>query len=283
MPVGNVAMGIPANRLGWPEMLKQRIFTALIALSVLAVVLFVVPEIVARIVIVALFLAGAWEWAGFLFTKNNERKRWIFVGFVALAIGMLLLNLPDAALIDTILKAALVWWAIALTWLFFFPTNVPKFVSWVCGTLVLVPAWAALDYRYLSAPDLLLFVLLIVWVADIGAYFVGKGFGRVKLAPEISPGKTWEGVFGGLCAVFLLAAVGSRFVDIEISILVPFCIAVAMLSVVGDLTVSMFKRSAGVKDSGTLFPGHGGVLDRIDSVTAAAPLFAVALTWIGAR
>lgn len=283
MPVGNVAMGIPANRLGWPEMLKQRIFTALIALSVLAVVLFVVPEIVARIVIAALFLAGAWEWAGFLFTKNNERKRWIFVAFVALAIGMLLRNLPDAALIDTILKAALVWWAIALTWLFFFPTNIPKFVSWVCGTLVLVPAWAALDYLYLSAPDLLLFVLLIVWVADIGAYFVGKGFGRVKLAPEISPGKTWEGVFGGLCAVFLLAAAGSRFVDIEISILVPFCIAVAMLSVVGDLTVSMFKRSAGVKDSGTLFPGHGGVLDRIDSVTAAAPLFAVALTWIGAR
>jgi phosphatidate cytidylyltransferase len=264
-------------------MLKQRILTAIIALSVLAVVLFVVPEIIARIVIVVLFLAAAWEWAGFLFSKNNELRRWIFVGFVALAIGVILLNMPDAALIGTILKAALVWWVVALAWLFFFPTNIPKVVSWVCGTLVLVPAWAALDYLYLSAPDLLLFVLLIVWVADIGAYFVGKSFGRVKLAPKISPGKTWEGVLGGLCAVFLLAAAGSRFVDINLSILVPFCVAVAMLSVVGDLTVSMFKRSAGVKDSGTLFPGHGGVLDRIDSVTAAAPLFAVALTWIGAR
>ena len=276
-------MGIPANRLGQPEMLKQRILTAIIALSVLAVVLFFVPEIVARVFIGALFLAAAWEWAGFLFAKTSERKRWIFVAFVALAIGMLLLNMPDVVLIDTVFKAALAWWTVALTWLFFFPTSIPKAVSWVCGTLVLVPAWAALDYLYQSAPDLLLFVLLIVWVADIGAYFVGKGFGRVKLAPKISPGKTWEGVVGGLCAVFLLAAVGSKFVDIELMILVPFCIAVAMLSVVGDLTVSMFKRNAGVKDSGTLFPGHGGVLDRIDSVTAAAPLFALALSWIGAR
>jgi phosphatidate cytidylyltransferase len=101
------------------------------------------------------------------------------------------------------------------------------------------------------------------------------------LAPNISPGKTWEGVLGGLTAVLLLAAVGSRVLEVNVAVLVPFCLAVTMLSVVGDLTVSMFKRSAGVKDSGSLFPGHGGVLDRIDSVTAAAPLFALALHWIG--
>ena len=129
----------------------------------------------------------------------------------------------------------------------------------------------------------MLYLLTLVWVADIGAYFVGRGFGRVKLAPKISPGKTWEGVLGGLCAVLLLAAIGSTYLQIGISVLVPFCLAVAMLSVVGDLTVSRFKRSAGVKDSGKLFPGHGGLLDRIDSVTAAAPLFALALTWIGLR
>ncbi|MDH3441939.1 MAG: phosphatidate cytidylyltransferase, partial [Gammaproteobacteria bacterium] len=102
-----------------------------------------------------------------------------------------------------------------------------------------------------------------------------------KLAPAISPGKTWEGVLGGLAAVTVLAAAGSTVFETEISVLVPFCLGVTMLSIVGDLTVSMFKRAAGVKDSGSLFPGHGGVLDRIDSVSAAAPLFALALAWIG--
>jgi len=263
-------------------MLKQRILTAIVALSVIAVVLFVMPSMIARLIIMSLFMAAAWEWSGFLI-KDSLVQRLIYVAFIVTLIVMLFLNLPDAELLDTVLKLAMVWWAVALVWLFFYPTRIIKPVSWVCGALVMVPAWIALDYLYLVSADLLLFVLLIVWVADVGAYFVGKGFGRVKLAPEISPGKTWEGVLGGLCAVFLLAIVGSRFVAIEAAILVPFCIAVAMLSVVGDLTVSMFKRSANVKDSGKLFPGHGGVLDRIDSVTAAAPLFVLALYWIGLR
>jgi phosphatidate cytidylyltransferase len=115
----------------------------------------------------------------------------------------------------------------------------------------------------------------------MGAYFVGKGFGKVKLAPSISPGKTWEGVLGGLAAVSVLAAIGSRYFNADIATLLPFCLAVSMLSVVGDLTVSMFKRAVGIKDSGSLFPGHGGVLDRIDSVAAASPLFALGLKWTG--
>ena len=167
--------------------------------------------------------------------------------------------------------------------MFFFPTPIAKPVAWICGALVIVPAWLALDILYLQRPELLLFALLIVWVADMGAYFVGKGFGRVKLAPQISPGKTWEGVFGGVSAVMVLAVMGSQAFEIEIAVIVPFCLAVAMISIVGDLTVSMFKRHSGVKDSGNLFPGHGGVLDRIDSVTAAAPLFALGLSWAGMR
>jgi phosphatidate cytidylyltransferase len=107
--------------------------------------------------------------------------------------------------------------------------------------------------------------------------------GKVKLAPQISPGKTWEGVIGGLVAVLLLIVVRSMWVESDLMTLIPFCLAVAAFSVVGDLTVSMFKRTAGVKDSGSLFPGHGGVLDRIDSVAAAAPLFALGLTWVGLR
>jgi phosphatidate cytidylyltransferase len=246
-------------------------------------VLFVLPSIAARVFIGILILAAAWEWAGFLFASEKVSSRLTYVAFIAVLIGVLAINLPDAALTDGVLKASLVWWFIALVWMFLYPTPIAKAVSWVCGALVMVPTWLALDVLYLYSPELLLFALMIVWVADIGAYFVGRGFGRVKLAPKISPGKTWEGVLGGLCAVLLLAAIGSTYLQIEISVLVPFCLAVAMLSVVGDLTVSMFKRSAGVKDSGKLFPGHGGLLDRIDSVTAAAPLFALALTWIGLR
>ena len=273
-------MAIPAIRSESPEMLRQRVLTAIVALAVLGVVMFVVPAIVARIVITLLLLGAAWEWSGFIFEKEDKLK-FVYVVFIAILIAAVFVVSGDVALVDVVLKVALGWWLAALAWMFFFPTPIAKPVAWICGALVIVPAWLALDLLYLQRPELLLFALLIVWVADIGAYFVGKGFGRVKLAPKISPGKTWEGVLGGLSAVMVLAALGSQVLGINIAVLVPFCVAVAMLSIVGDLTVSMFKRNAGVKDSGSLFPGHGGVLDRIDSVTAAAPLFALALSWIG--
>ena len=126
-----------------------------------------------------------------------------------------------------------------------------------------------------------MFALLIVWAADAGAFFAGKLFGRVKLAPSISPGKTWEGVFGGLLVVAALAVAAAYWTSIQVTVLLPFCLAVAALSVVGDLTVSMFKRTAGLKDSGKLFPGHGGILDRVDSVASAAPLFTLGVGWLG--
>jgi len=261
-------------------MLRQRVFTAIVALAVLAFVMFVLPPVVARTIITALMLGAAWEWSGFIFKQQNLR-RGLYVLFIATLLALIFVELHEQVLVDTVLKISLGWWVAALAWMFFFPTPIAWPVSWVCGALVIVPAWLALDLLYLKRPELLLFALLIVWVADIGAYFVGKGFGRVKLAPRISPGKTWEGVLGGLCAVMVLAAIGSPLLEINIAVLVPFCLAIAMISIVGDLTVSMFKRNAGVKDSGTLFPGHGGVLDRIDSVTAAAPLFALAMSWIG--
>ncbi len=132
-----------------------------------------------------------------------------------------------------------------------------------------------------SGPVLVLIMLVIVWAADIGAYFVGRAVGRVKLAPQVSPGKTWEGVIGGLAAATLAAIVAAGWAGLTIAQGVGLGISVAAISVIGDLTVSMFKRNAGLKDSGRLFPGHGGVLDRIDGVTAAAPLFAIEATWLG--
>lgn len=255
-------------------MLKQRVITAIIALAGLALVLFVVPPLAAEIVIAAVILAGAWEWSAFL-KAANAPQRVVFVAAALALIGLMVLRWPEG--VDYVLQAALLWWSLALIWAFFFPTPIPDIVRWLAGLLVLVPLYVALVMLYERSPALLLFALLIVWAADIGAYFVGKRFGRLKLAPRISPGKTWEGVLGGLLLVALLALVTGLWVDADVAMLIPFSLGIACISIVGDLTVSMFKRTAGVKDSGTLFPGHGGVLDRIDSVAAAAPVFVISL------
>jgi len=257
--------------------MKQRIVTAIIALAALGILLFVTPPIYALIALGLLILAGAWEWSGFLGQSGTAARATYVALIAALLIGM---TLYGADYTGQILLISLVWWAIALVWIFFFPTPIPLPIRWLVGVLVLVPLHVALMLLYSADPMILLFALLIVWVADSGAYLAGKTLGRVKLAPQISPGKTWEGVIGGLLAVVLLVLLRSVRVETDLAVLLPFCLAVAVLSIVGDLTVSMFKRTAGVKDSGKLFPGHGGVLDRIDSVAAAAPLFALGLSWV---
>jgi phosphatidate cytidylyltransferase len=151
----------------------------------------------------------------------------------------------------------------------------------IAGVLTLVPAWAALGWLHLGdpgAPRLLLFVLLLTVAADTAAYFAGHAFGRTRLAPAISPGKTVEGVAGGVAGVVLLAYFyGTMVVDLHGSALalwLALAAASGLVSVLGDLNESKLKRIAGAKDSGTLLPGHGGVLDRIDALTAAAPTFA---------
>jgi phosphatidate cytidylyltransferase len=126
-----------------------------------------------------------------------------------------------------------------------------------------------------------LFAFVLVWVADIGAFFVGRRYGRLRLAPNVSPGKTWEGVLGGVALGAIVALLGASWFRVPAEVFVPLCLAVVGFSVVGDLTESLLKRFAGVKDSGTLFPGHGGVMDRIDSVTGAAPVLLFGLIALG--
>jgi phosphatidate cytidylyltransferase len=152
----------------------------------------------------------------------------------------------------------------------------------ICGLAVLIPAFVALARLQISAhgfargPLLVLWLVLMVCAADIGAYFAGRAFGRRKLA-LVSPGKTWEGALGGLLMVAVAAALGAVYFDLPALTVVTFGIGVGIFSIIGDLTESMFKRAASLKDSGSLLPGHGGLLDRIDSVTAAAPLYALGL------
>jgi phosphatidate cytidylyltransferase len=258
--------------------MKQRVITAIVALTILGLVLFVAPSVVTELVIAALLLAGAWEWSAFL-RPSSTGVRFGYVFLVGALIG--LFALPLAALQEPLLLLGLAWWLCAFAWTFFYPTRVPAAVAWLGGLVTIVPLHTALMMLYESSAYLLLFLLLLVWLADSGAFAAGKLLGRVKLAPQISPGKTWEGVGGGLLAVTALVLLRAIWFDTDIAVYLPFCLAVAALSVVGDLTVSMFKRSVGFKDSGRMFPGHGGVLDRIDSIAAAAPLFVIGTRWLG--
>jgi len=232
----------------------------------------------ARVIIGLLILAGAWEWSGFLGRSGLVAR----LSYVVM-IGAMLVSIPllFAAYAEQILLIALVWWFVALIWTFFFPTRIPAAIRWLCGILVLVPLYVALMLLYAADPTILLFAMLIVWVADSGAYFAGKTMGRVKLAPRISPGKTWEGVIGGLGSAALVAAVTGMVLEVPLGAFVSVAMAASLVSVIGDLTFSMFKRNVGLKDSGRLLPGHGGVLDRIDSLAAAVPLFFIGLQIAG--
>ncbi len=186
--------------------------------------------------------------------------------------------------LEWLLRAAFLWWLAALGWITLAPHRVRPWSAATAGLCALVPAWAALVRMRLDAgrgAQWVLFALILVWCADIGAYFVGRRFGRHRLAPEVSPGKTWEGALGGLTASVPVAALGSFWFHVPLGGFLPVCLAAVVFSIVGDLTESLLKRFAGIKDSGTLFPGHGGIMDRIDSLTGAAPVLLLGLTFLG--
>jgi phosphatidate cytidylyltransferase len=178
-----------------------------------------------------------------------------------------------------LLGAACAWWGIALLWLSLAPARHHAALTLACGLPVLVPAFIALARLQVAArgPQIVLWLVLLVIAADVGAYSAGRSLGRRKLAPRVSPGKTVEGALGGLLLAALVAWCGGAYFGLPAAAALIFGCAVGIFSIVGDLTESMFKRAAGLKDSGTLLPGHGGLLDRLDSVTAAAPLYALGL------
>ncbi|MEQ1801769.1 MAG: phosphatidate cytidylyltransferase [Gammaproteobacteria bacterium] len=263
--------------------LTQRVLTAVPLLGGLLLVLLVAPAWVAALVAGLVMVLGAWEWSAFI-GWQLPRLRAAYAGANALLLVAAAWLVPSVIALEPVLYVALAWWALALLWILRFPTPVPPAIAAVAGVLVLIPAWLAL-VAILAVPGrgpvLALLALCIVFAADIGAYFAGRRFGRVKLAPQVSPGKTWEGLIGGVLLATLTAVAGGLQVGLPAASMLPVGLGIAALSVVGDLTESMFKRSVGAKDSGHLIPGHGGVLDRLDSITAALPLFALALSWLG--
>ena len=263
-------------------MLKTRILTAVILGCLLLGALFLLPARGTVLVLGAVFILGAWEWARFG-ALHSPPARLAYAACLALLFWSAWAWSADPRWLLVTLAGACAWWAFAFLWVVFAPGRQRPLVALLCGILVLVPSFVALgrlqvaDSPFARGPEMLLWLLLLVFAADIGAFFAGRKFGRHKLAPQVSPGKTWEGAVGGLATVALVAAACALRLRLPLAGGIAFGCAVGICSIVGDLTESMFKRAAGLKDSGALLPGHGGMLDRIDSVTAAAPLYALGL------
>jgi phosphatidate cytidylyltransferase len=259
-------------------MTRVRIASAIVLGGGLLAVLFKAPPSWTVVLIVATILGGAWEWSGFL-RLSSLAPRLAYVGLVALWLVAAWWAAEHHGLLGAELVLAAAWWLVALCWVALRPECAGRWPTAVAGWLVLVPAGVALLQLWLDPAfglRWLLYVLLLVWAADTGAYFAGRAFGRHKLAPRVSPGKTWEGAAGGLLLVAILAIFAAPVLGRAGPGFVGLSLVVAAFSIVGDLIESLFKRHAGLKDSGRLIPGHGGLMDRIDSILAAAPLMLLA-------
>jgi phosphatidate cytidylyltransferase len=264
------------------ESVRKRVLTAVVLAAALVVIVLWLPPAATVVVLTALLLAGAWEWSAFL-RLSTATRRLTYVALVALLLPLAWHVSADPEGRALILLAAVLWWLTAFMWIAFAPGRVTPWAAGVAGVLALVPAWLALVWLRLAPPhgQWVLFTLILVWVADIGAFFAGRRFGRIRLAPAVSPGKTWEGVLGGVALSALIAIGGSAWFHVSLAVFLPLCLATVAFSVIGDHTESLLKRFAGIKDSGTVFPGHGGVMDRFDSLTGAAPVLLLGLSLLG--
>lgn len=268
-------------------MLGQRILTAAVLIPLVLAALWFLPTSWVTLIVGAVILLGAWEWTA-LMSLSAVPQRLGYVALVAVLGGLACRNLTDVRISELIMLVSLLWWIAAFVWILFYPAGLPAGsrrlpLKGVVGVLVLVPAIPAVAMLHAMGPLWLLLLLVIIWAADTGAYFAGRALGKHKLAPRVSPGKTWEGFAGGMLAGAVVSVVAVWLFQLETSglaVLILCAAAVVVTSVVGDLTESMFKRHAEIKDSGTIFPGHGGVLDRLDSLLAAAPIFVLSIWWV---
>ncbi|MDI3322961.1 phosphatidate cytidylyltransferase [Pontibacterium granulatum] len=267
-------------------MLKARFLTAIVLAPLALVVLFLFPKDWFLLVIDGVLLLGAWEWSRLSGLKGVKDKAFFIV---TVALALVLLHQFEAVLpVTALLTAGLLFWVLALVWVIRYPSTsgwAPVGVRVLMGYAVLLPVWIAFGElkSWGLSTELILMLLLLVWAADVGAYFTGKSLGKNKLAPSVSPGKTREGLYGGLLSCVLVGLGFSFWFELDVQslvYLVLLSVVTGMISVLGDLFESMLKRHQGMKDSSQLLPGHGGILDRMDSLTAAAPLFVLGVQFV---
>lgn len=269
-------------------MLKQRVITACVMVAVLLLLLFWTPPPLFCGAIVLLCALSAWEWTNLAGFSMPSVRVWYAVVLAAiLAIAAYAMSAQPSVLPPIVLLLVMLGWCVAFSVVLTYPAYRrwyrPSILAGV-GIWLLLPCFYAVLYLKFIRPDggLVLLVIAVVAAADTGAYFAGKRFGRHKLAPAVSPGKTWEGFAGGMLASSVLALALSTMTSIMSPMwLLLTCVLTAASSVVGDLFESLVKRERGVKDSGQLLPGHGGVLDRLDGWMPAFPMFALVYGWVG--
>lgn len=264
-------------------MFWQRLLTILVLLPpVIAAILFL-PTPVLGYIVAAVWALGAWEWTAFMQKESSQAK----AGYVMLILlsCVAVAHFGEELRIPVLIATAL-WWLLAVRWVLRYPDGFEPITPgwrgrtpWV-GLFVLVPSALVLVdiHGHTDGPERILFLFLLVWGSDVGGYVGGRLFGKTKLAPKVSPGKTWEGVAGGVLFSGIVAGAGAYWFDLGSAwpVFVALAMAVVGMSIIGDLAQSMFKRAVAIKDSGHIFPGHGGILDRLDSTMAAAPLW-----WLG--
>lgn len=272
-------------------MFKKRIATALVLVPVLILAIFYLSMLWFSILIGAIITWAAWEWSALIgWKEKSPRVAYTLIVLILLVMSYFVLSASNFTLINWIFGITfLVWiWASIAMLNYAFgrsPLGLQyPFLKALMGLFALVPCWLAVVMirETIGSPAWLLFGLLIIWGGmDTGAYLAGRLWGQHKLAPRVSPKKTWEGFFGGIILTLIITIIMSLAVfHVTLAQVFEFCIVaiiVGIFAVMGDLVESMLKRQAGIKDSGSGLPGHGGILDRIDSVTAALPVFALAL------
>jgi phosphatidate cytidylyltransferase len=271
-------------------MLKTRVITALVLMALLLPSLFYSSQAGWALLVAAFIGVAAWEWGALLGWPSTRR---IILGVVtALFCALLSVAVPDAIGAVELSAPAQPWVLIAYAvaaafWCLIMPLwlknkwSLGGFSGLLVGAVVLLPTWLAMVQLRMLGAGALLGIFAVVWMADIAAYFSGKAFGKHKLAPTISPGKTWEGAIGAGVGVVIYGLVVRQLFGLEfvsLPLWVAALVGVTAVSIVGDLYESLLKRKAGIKDSSNILPGHGGVLDRIDSLTSTLPV--VALVWL---
>lgn len=267
-------------------MIKNRVITATCLAGALCLLLFFLPVAVFQGCLLLVIALAAFEWAG----MTGIQKKGLKIGYalliplliVAAAVYLGLFGMDVKPVFRDVLGATGIFWALSLLWVLSYPASStlwgkPWFIG-VMGFFVMIPPMLALYYLLglEHGRGIFLYLVALVAAADIGAYFSGKKFGRRKLAPKVSPGKSWAGFIGGLGGASLFAVLVSLFFipsGLSVMAFVAVSLVAILASVLGDLLESMVKRHVKVKDSGSLLPGHGGMMDRIDSLTAAAPVF----------
>lgn len=272
-------------------MLIQRILTAIVLIPLVIIALFFAPLSIFSYLIIAVCALATWEWSHFLGMVEKTQKA-IFMVLIISLLALLYLIPIDLSLkgqlYTYIICLSIVWWLIALLLVISYPQSAKYWsksilIKLLFALFTLIPFYISMlelrsinyDIDRYTGAVWLLYVFVLVWATDTGAYFAGRAIGKHKLAVKVSPGKTIEGFIGGVSLailVCLLVYLTGYFAISFINFLISSLLAI-LVSVLGDLTESMFKREAGIKDSGNLIPGHGGILDRIDSLTAAVPVF----------